>query len=462
MKKNFLESAIQSSSSEAGKDPLDTDEDSIDEKGSRRETRSKASSSKPTPEKGQDEEFQDAFLKHVLQNQSKYEQFYPDAKDRVLDSIARFISSDSMCAAVYERGENTGKLVFAFNNDESELDSNEGSSSTDTLPESVQSLVAYMNDYKKGTLNDDEDTQKKLISKAREAAVYKGSRGTKPRSFKYTGKSSITPEHDLKKIRKSLDNEGRFSDAEEEITAEMTSTTGHAETQVMAEIIRDKGEEGYIGISKICCPRCDMLIDAINTVQKKKIEARGHHNQWDRKWPLPAFLKLEQNKKIFYTFIGDEAKKIFETHLKNQSNWDNTMKHFAPSISCKFNGDRIKKIERRLDKPRQSNCISQRQVAFTSSSSGDEENQFLSTRFKNKKFRKSRFGPHNIAETTEESTLKTPPRTSKRTHELGSTGSTPQRKSTKTENISPVRRMMTEFYSPSVNKKTPPSSKIGR
>ena len=56
----------------------------------------------------------------------------------------------------------------------------------------------------------------------------------------------------------------------------------------------------YIGISKLCCAHCNLILDSIGT-NSHKIKTRGAHGE-DSKWVLPEFMKTVQGfDRIFYS-----------------------------------------------------------------------------------------------------------------------------------------------------------------
>ena len=81
----------------------------------------------------------------------------------------------------------------------------------------------------------------------------------------------------------------------------------HAEMRIIDRMIAEKTPitpEEYIGISRLCCPRCALVVDSL------KINTAGHHPNIGRNWALPNFFKSQSPQRD--CVIGDEAAE----HLK--------------------------------------------------------------------------------------------------------------------------------------------------
>lgn len=81
----------------------------------------------------------------------------------------------------------------------------------------------------------------------------------------------------------------------------------HAEMRIIDRMIAEKTPitpNEYVGISRLCCPRCALVVDSLN------INTAGHHPNVGRNWALPNFFKSDNSQRG--CVIGNEAAE----HLK--------------------------------------------------------------------------------------------------------------------------------------------------
>ena len=79
----------------------------------------------------------------------------------------------------------------------------------------------------------------------------------------------------------------------------------HAEMRQADEMIGNKNKVPYLGISKLCCARCALVVETL------PLETRGQHGRVFNSWPTPAFFK--SSPQFLGKFLGDNAASIYSS-----------------------------------------------------------------------------------------------------------------------------------------------------
>ena len=133
--------------------------------------------------------------------------------------------------------------------------------------------------------------------------------------------------YSMRKVERSITTSSRrdrfpedmitaFRDNKFAVVQEYETANIHAEMRVLGHLLANKKTPSvpYIGISKLCCAHCRMVITAMNASYEPPLEytmgVRGSHGD-SYTWEIPGF--LAEQSALFAVFAGtDELKRLIE------------------------------------------------------------------------------------------------------------------------------------------------------
>src|SRR5207302_9943120 len=69
---------------------------------------------------------------------------------------------------------------------------------------------------------------------------------------------------------------------------------------------------GFVGISKLCCAKCYLAIEALQSASDIRLHVQGAHFKTyatRRGWPMPRFLR--ENSRALQAFLGAEGHRLY-------------------------------------------------------------------------------------------------------------------------------------------------------
>ena len=81
------------------------------------------------------------------------------------------------------------------------------------------------------------------------------------------------------------------------------SVDTHAEMRQMDDMVVRSTPPSYVGVSKLCCARCGLAVEAVN------IPTRGRHGRVFKQWPNPGF--FYQRPEWLEAFLGAEVAEAY-------------------------------------------------------------------------------------------------------------------------------------------------------